>query len=471
MRQLTCLGIASLVALSACGPETVEAALGWRPGIVLPSDHEGPRGMLDLRGLVHAHSVYSHDACDNAPRNEATLALNVPCLEDFRRALCTVGHDFVFLTDHGAHFAEYEFPDVLLYDEARKDELVVRSGEPVANFAGCAGGAHRTLILAGTETETMPVGLEGHVGATLEEREAAYSGRTKEAVQKLKARGAITLVAHTEEWSVDELTGLGLDGFEMFNLHANTILGAGAVLSLLGKLSYPDLLPHPDLAFLPIVNEDPRYLEKWGTVLARGGRPVTTMGTDCHQNTLPQLLPDGERIDSYRRMMGWFSNHLLVTPEADGSFDDRHLKQALGEARLYGAFEMLGYPEGFDFYASSGSDVRDMGSEVTLAADTALVVKRPRIRELLDPSLQAPSVQAPELTVRLLVAVEGGFEVVAESSEESVSELTYAPTAPGAYRAEVRMRPRHLRGELATFAGLADEDFVWIYSNAIHVVM
>ena len=41
-------------------------------------------------------------------------------------------------------------------------------------------------------------------------------------------------------------------------------------------------------------------------------RAVTTVGTDCHRNTFPQLLPDGERIDSYRRMMLW-TNDVLVS--------------------------------------------------------------------------------------------------------------------------------------------------------------
>jgi hypothetical protein len=39
----------------------------------------------------------------------------------------------------------------------------------------------------------------------------------------------------------------------------------------------------------------------------------------------------------------------------------------------------------------------------------------------------------------------------------------------GAYRAEVRMRPRHLRHLLSSYADLADADFVWIYGNPIYV--
>src|SRR5690242_19544131 len=61
---------------------------GWRPGVVKPGIGDaGPRGFLDLRGIIHAHSVYSHDACDGAPRDPSTDAINQPCLDDFRRDL------------------------------------------------------------------------------------------------------------------------------------------------------------------------------------------------------------------------------------------------------------------------------------------------------------------------------------------------------------------------------------------------
>ena len=72
------------------------------------------------------------------------------------------------------------------------------------------------------------------------------------------------MLQHTEDWSVDELTTLPIDGFEMYNLHANTIMGAGAAIGLIADLKTPEELPYPDLVFLPIFNEDKRYLERWG---------------------------------------------------------------------------------------------------------------------------------------------------------------------------------------------------------------
>src|SRR5690606_21582027 len=143
-------------------------------------------------------------------------------------------------------------------------------------------------------------------------------------------------------------------------------LNAGAALELVLRVNDEDPgLPFPDLVALLLMSEDERYLSTWGSALASGRRFVTTMGSDCHRNTFTSLLADDERVDSYRRAMSWFANHLLVRPDDDGHWDDRHLKEALREGRLYGSFDVLGFPVGFDFHAAAGDDVTEMGGEVT----------------------------------------------------------------------------------------------------------
>jgi hypothetical protein len=461
---LKALSLASAGATFACSDGDASALAPivtdptWRPGTVFASAKTPTRSLIDVRGLIHAHSVYSHDACDDAPRDPVTGAIDQTCFDDLRRGLCQARHDFVFLTDHDESFADTEFPDVLLHRADRGDRLVERGGASVANWTACADGS-AALILAGCEAGTMPVGLERHAGADAAARSAVYASATPENVAALKNLGAVSLVAHTEDWTPDELIALGVDGFEMYNLHANLELNIVAGADLLGRLATPERLPHPDLILLPIISEDPRYLDTWSAVLARGTRAVTTVGTDCHRNTFKQELPDGERIDSYRRMMIWFTNHLLVRPRADGSWDDLELKQALAAGRLYGAFEVFGYPLGFDFSAREGGSTREMGEHVSIAAGAKLFVARPALRGL-DPALDPP-----ELKVRLLHAGATGWEVVAESG----GDLEFEPAAPGAYRAEVRIVPRHLRGDLASYAALADAEFVWIYANPIYV--
>ena len=444
--------------LAACRSEGGLTSEPWKVGVLYASPAApNARGLLDRRGLVHAHSVYSHDACDNQPVKDGVR--DPVCFDDFRDGLCRTMHDFVFLTDHDDAFSQTEFPEVLLYRPERGDSLVERGGAPVASRLACTDG-RRVLTLAGTESETMAVGLESHV-APAGERGAVYNDVSAVSVEAMKAKGAVSLLQHTERWTPEQIASLPVDGFEMFNLHALTLREAVRASDLLNRVILKDEgLPAPDLALLGFLSEDARYLATWGTVLARGARRVTTVGTDCHRNTFPPLMADGERVDSYRRMMSWFSNHLLVRSKADGSFDDRDLKDALREGRLYGAFEVVGTPEGFDAKAETIAGVVELGAEVRLADAPVLVASMPKVKNL-DPKREKPA-----LTLRLLKAREGGWDEVATGD----GVLRFTPTTPGAYRFEVRMVPRHLREDLHDDAEkLLARDLVWIYANPFYV--
>ena len=427
----------------------------WGPGTVYRLDRvPNARGYVELRGLVHVHSVYSHDACDGEPTIDG--GNNLPCLEDFRRGVCQSQDDFFFLTDHGTRFADNEFPDVLLFDSSRGDELVQRNG-PVANWLACPD-AKPALIMAGTETESMPVGLEGHVA-----QRSDYSSTSDSALDGFHAKGGVTLVAHTEDWTVDQLISFHLDGFEMFNLHRNALKNGGVAADLL--LNYVDKgmlegLMHPDLFLAAFNLDDDVYMTKWGTVLARGHKRVTTMGSDCHRNTFPQLLQDGERIDSYRRMMSAFSNHLLVKPKSDGTWDDLDLKEALKSGRNFGVFEFLGYAEGFEFIAIEGSVTREIGETATLANGVTLKATMPKVKNL------DPAVDPPALKLQLLKAREGGWEELSSITEGT---LEYPVTEAGAYRVEVRMIPKHLRNFAGTRRQFFTAERPWVMSSALYV--
>jgi hypothetical protein len=445
------------VADSTGGSDTGQPAGPWQPGTVYPSDPgPHPRGWLDRRGLMHTHSPYSHDACDEMPR-DAEGNIDAECFEDLRRGMCQTKHDFVMLTDHRDSFSDSTFPDVLLFDEARGDVLVERGGGPVASWAGCDGAAP-VLVMAGCEAGTLPVGIEGHVPG---DHSQVYGEVTPAAIMTLKDQGAVVLVAHTEEWTVEQLEMLPLDGFEMYNLHANTFLNIGEVGILLQMLQDEDPgLPHSDLALFPFFSEDPDYLARWGSVLAHGTRRVTTMGTDAHRNTLPQPMPDGERVDSFRRMMQGFSNHLLVQPDARGEWDDAAAKEALRSGRLYGVFEYMGYAQGFDAYVDAGGDAIEMGGEASLGDAPEIRAVAPQVQEL------DPEGPAPEITVHVMRAIEGGFEEVASGDDE----LAYVPDAEGAYRVEARIVPHHLAPWLGNYAADAETARVWIYANPFYVV-
>ncbi len=444
-----------VIAFAACAVKKEETPpTPWAPGTVLSQTHAvNARGFVELRGLIHAHSIYSHDACDGAPHDENGV-YNQPCLADFRFGACAVQHDFFFLTDHGDSFESNEFPDVLLYDSTKGDELISRGGGPVANKLKCPSGS-TALVMAGTETGTMPVGLEGHLGA----RE--YGRQDNEQLDAYRAANGVTLVPHLEDWTEDQLTDMHLDGFEMFNLHRNALQNAGVAADLLfnyvnaGKNAE---LPHPDLFLASFVLDDPLYLQRWGTVLSRGAHRVTTFGSDCHQNTFPDKLADGERIDSYRRMMAAFSNHLLVRPKSDGTWDDANLKDALREGRNFGVFEFLGYAEGFDFYAREGSTSKELGETAT--AGSTLVATMPHVRNL------DTNGEQPTLTMILYKAKDGGWDEVARTSD---AKLEFVATVTGAYRVEVRMVPRHLRPWANQHLEFFRLERPWVMSSALYV--
>jgi hypothetical protein len=249
----------------------------------------------------------------------------------------------------------------------------------------------------------------------------------------------------------------------MFNLHRNALKNAGVAADLL--LNYVDKglldgLMHPDLFLAAFNLDDDVYMTTWGTVLARGNKRVTTMGSDCHRNTFPQLLQDGERIDSYRRMMSAFSNHLLVKAKADGTWDDVQVKEALKAGRNYGVFEFMGYAEGFSFVALEGEQTREIGETATLANGVTLKAVMPKVMKL------DPAAEAPALTLNLLKAREGGWDVVGSVTEGT---LEFPVTQAGAYRVEVRMVPKHLKGFAGTRKALFTAERPWVMSSALYV--
>ena len=159
-------------------------------------------------------------------------------------------------------------------------------------------------------------------------------------------------------------------------------------------------------------------------------------------------------------MMLGFSNHLLVRPKADGSWDDRDLKDALRAGRLYGAFDSFGTPAGFDFTATAGGATKEMGEEVSLASAPVLNAVMPSLREL------DASGDQPVLSLKVLRARAGGWDEVAAGA----ASLSFTPTQPGAYRAEVRIVPTHLKKWMSAKAAWIKAERPWVYSNAIYVV-
>ena len=430
----------------------------WSGGLVATVDDlPAQRGWQVRRGIVHLHSPWSHDACDGDPLPDGSPDLD--CLQDLRRALCETRMDFAYLTDHPAHAADQEYLD--LFHSQDGDTPIHEAGTQTGNRIHCDDG-HSVLWMPGIEDTLMPVGLKAHAGSTPEDSHAIYDDDSASAVQSLKDAGGVVLVAHTEGKDLEVLSDMvdaGVEGLELFNLHAafdptkrEEDLGLDGLgwLPEITPFTSPDGSAEPDLFVLAVLQEQSVSLERWDTLSATTS-VIGVAGTDAHQNVLPMDLRDGERGDSYRRMLRWFSNNLLINEDITQPRPE-DTNEALSAGRSYVAFEILGTPSGFDLYLE-GSD----GQTYEMGADTP-----PGTLHLVCPTLSASSPrgeQAPEFTATIF--------------KDGVAWKTgcgdFTTDGPGVYRARVDILPNHLTDFLGEDPDTWLHFYPWVYSNPFRV--
>ncbi|MCA9720744.1 MAG: hypothetical protein H6713_04375 [Myxococcales bacterium] len=484
---------------------TTDATTGDPPPLELWDEH---------RGALHVHSPFSHDACDGAGLMNGVP--NASCLADLRAAICATGLDFVHLTDHPSYMKEHPFEALLLYKPG--DELVLEDGAPIANRIACPDDSSALLTVGYESTHTLPLGLRHHVD------EAFYGGLTDQdaladsqaLVAALQGAGAFVAIAHSEEedLSAQRIIDAGLDGMEWYNPHGNFLTALGGdtlggdlndVLGLIDGLSAfmvgSDSGAHPDLVYLWLLPSWPQEgFDKWREVLR--ARPITgLLGDDVHQNVsvdpicafgdpllqaacvaaaeaaLPPSLAglvsggslimlDGDRLDSYARILRWLENRALLPPGEALTPDT--LRAALQQGRSYGLFSVFGDPEGFAFVADTGDATLQIGD--SHAGPLALTVQTPTPAPFGNGGAEFTDAQAS--TVKLRAAL---FHTDSEGTEEVASldgpgaRLEYDAASPGAYHVELWVYPEHLREALGDQEALADTEYLWVISNPIFV--
>jgi hypothetical protein len=442
-------------------PDAGPAVPRYWPGELPSSSELGTRrGRSISRAIVHLHSPLSHDACDGEGWADGEL-LDPECLAHLRDGLCRLHIDAAVFTDHAPHVNERTLEQAL-WLEPGDEPIMNADGDVYAGRLVCDDG-HRVLATVGSENSLMPLMLERPPGDTSDPAalQDVYDTDGSEGAALFRAAGGLVWQAHTEGRTLDELRAIGLDGLEIYNLHANVAPDIRPLLGLpetdYGALfDFGDLrlrLP-PDLAIFAFIGENQPSLDRFDELLAENVRVSGSGGCDAHENALPMILGDGERADSYRRMMLWIQNHVLVdahTPEA--------VREALDAGRMYVTFEVFGSPMGFDFVAQSGASTFEMGEDAPAGA--TLRVVRPSLPEGF------PSDPAPVITMRILRSTATGGVEVATGSGETLEHVT---TEPGAYRAEVRMIPEHARPALGARHEYLVREVVWVYSNPIFVV-
>lgn len=442
------------------GKDQGPKAVPWSGG--LPASGEvwsTVEGFQPRRSVIHLHSPWSHDACDGAglePVEDPSGAPNAACLADLREGLCTTHMDVAFVTDHPA-YAAYQDWDRLLLNQPG-DELLTSGADTVGVRIPCDDG-HQVTWLPGYEDDLMPVALDRHVPGTADERLNLLNGGDAATIAALHDTGGTVLAAHTEGRDLAWLQARhaeGLDGFEMFNLHA--MFAPDIREEDLGLLPFgwaegvetfttPEGGGEPDLLFLAVLQHQPPSLAAFDAVRANG--PVTgTGGTDAHQNVLNYDLPDAERGDSYRRMLRWFSNVLLT--EGDEPSD---VQAALEAGRNYVIFEALGTPVDFGVWFEQGGQRLAVGADVT----------GPGTLDVGCPSLAA-SAPRGELDPEIQVAV------LKDGAVWKTSCGRHEVTDPGVYRVQVEVTPHHLEPFLGTDPSVWIRSYPWIYSNAFRVL-
>ena len=408
---------------------------------------------------MHLHSPWSHDACDGEPLLDGKP--NQACLQDLRDALCATSIDIAYLSDHPAHAADQPFS--ALFHAAEDDEQIEREGALIATRITCPDG-HNVMWRAGIEDDLMPLGLEQHTApGDPAESFRLYGAASPESIQAHARSGGFVSMAHTEGKDLETLQALvasGLGGVEVFNLHAmfdptkrSEDLGLHPTgwASDIATFTTKDGTAEPDLFFLAVLQDQTVSLERWDK-LQQSDSVVGFAGTDAHQNVLPMDFRDGERGDSYRRMLRWFSNHILIAA-SDAPPSPEQADEALAAGRLYVAFEILGTPSGLDFHLrDSDGTVTEMGA--TGSGDT-IVATCPSISAASPKNTDQPEIKA--------TLYKDGIAWAEGCGEHYLTE-------PGSYRLRVDMIPHHLRDFLGTTPNEWLHSYPWVLTNHIRVL-
>ncbi len=491
------------------------------------------RGWELRRSVVHIHSAFSHDACDNWITDHPG-DVNQDCLAQLRTALCNSGLDVAFMTDHPARMLDHTFEELLFIHKDLGDTPVGPAGAPTANIIHCAATpvlpAHDLMINVGYEgTHDMAIGLHNHFdnkdleGRSFADADTALPDAVS-TVQAIHAVGGISLNAHSEETdiSAQRLVDVGVDAMEIYNIHANflTLMGMtgsggtpklGRLLQLEAFLGDPATAPHSDLVLLAMLDIEPEAaFAKFQQVNAL--RPVTAVvGNDVHQNVKPDkycapdgqfagacdglkdqyphlvaaltnggpiMLSDGKRIDDYTRLLRWVSDVSLIPKQTPVQDRSEAIKTAFLTARNWAVFQLLGDPQGLDFAAWDGAKHAwvEMGGTVPLGS--TLYLHFPA----LQPTPWAPwtladaqiAGQVPEISANIWRIVPGATDptLVAEKALTVASNgatVQFKPTLPGRYHVELRIVPKHLRTLMKGLGKLVDTEQRWAVGNPITV--
>ena len=251
--------------------------------------------------------------------------------------------------------------------------------------------------------------------------------------QRSQSYSPVTIVAYPEEFK--DWQQFGLNGVEVFNVYTNArrINPVVAFFDVLwSRRSYPDLL------FALYYERPNESLKLWDQALTRS-RVTATAGNDAHANIGVSLRDSsgktlaGIQLDPYEVSFQLVRMHVLI--EKDKRLNQENLLAALQAGHCFIGFDFLGDPTGFSFTAESQGEQKIQGDEITLAADTRLLIQTP-------------------LPSRIKLFKDGNVML----DESGIGAKQVALTERGVYRVEIY---------LPQLGSLAEKP--WIISNPIYV--
>jgi len=519
LRHATVVAAAAFLSLGCTSTDTTTPAAsadsttdGASPDVpVGPSPPAGlaERGFVETRTIVHLHSAFSHDACDDEGL-DADGNPNQPCIDRMKNALCKERIAMTFMTDHPSHMDATPMEQLLYADESAGDQVLRDAdGRPWASAFACpmgqGGPDGKVWLQVGTEaTHTMPIGVRRHAEDRSFYGNDFYTEYSRDdlaaTVQKWRELGAFVTIAHSEDDDIDWKTIADHDvpAMEVYNFHANfqTIFDQGDLVEALFQID-PFMGPGPEADLIGLVLmqvfPEPAYT-KWKDVLRQ--RPIAPLGgADAHENVVipgicgaigcPELeaeapnlaaflnvggavpLNDGERVDAYERVFRWVQNHVWVPADAEpvvGPAD------ALEAGRTSVQFEIFGAIEGMELIARSAVDqaLVDLGG--TARGDGGpweLWFRTPKAPQPLRVSTWTDG-GAAELKARLHRTTEIGTELVMEVTDFDRWTVIEA-AEPGTYHLELRIVPRHLTPSLPGLESFAQLEYRWAISGVVVV--
>jgi predicted enzyme related to lactoylglutathione lyase len=456
----------ALLGLAGTGCSKKELTPGLLPTTVMGT----VRGKQFVRAITHFHSPYSFDACDSKGL-EGDLNPNPTCLADIKYALCENHINLTFLTDHVEHMADTDFSKLLLLGAG--DTAVIKGGRAIATSIGCGDG-FSAVMMPGLEGRLLALGMEDHIAGTVDHRKAVYGGdqiAEKTVLEDTLLNGganALVAIPHTESRDLAALTTFQPDVIEIYNLHANLdpkirkaylgLIPFEHIAKFLNYLLDPFNELNADYLFMEYLQMSQVYFTTWNKLLASGLHVTGVGGLDSHENIFSQKASDGQRLDAHRRMTR-FMNNLVLTSANDVD----SIKAAIKAGEVFFTIEGLGTPLGLDFYGDQSGTITEMGATMTGAGN--IVFKVPRIHPDFPGMMED---EKPTISAVLYYIDATGAESIVARADGAGSQIVFAASALGHYRAEALMIPHQMRKFLFN-KKYADQTYRWIISNPIRL--